>query len=319
MKAKGIDDLWSHVHWLGVLGERGSFTAAAQRLGVSKAAVSTRIAELEHAAGVSLVRRTTRSSRLTEAGQQLVDATRAPFQAIEHSFAGVRDLAAKPTGSLRITVAVALGQQRIVPLLPRFLSQFPSVRLEVDLSDRLSSLAQEGFDLAIRHAETIPDSYVAWTLCQTRSLLVASAQYLERRGTPGAPEDLAGHDCLYYLRGGPTPTWSFEAVKPGKTKAAAGSPAGRISLPIRGPLAANNSETLREMALAGVGIALLPDFSAAAALRAGALRHVLPSWRPVGAFGSRIHAVRPYSPYVPRAVRAFVDFLRRELKGGVGA
>src|SRR6187402_805981 len=101
METIKVESLWTHLHWLTVLCEQGSYTTAAARLGVSKAAMSQRIAELERAAGVSLVQRTTRSVRLTEAGQLLVDDMRTPFEQIAHSFAGVRDLAGVPTGLLR--------------------------------------------------------------------------------------------------------------------------------------------------------------------------------------------------------------------------
>jgi DNA-binding transcriptional LysR family regulator len=288
----------------------GSYTAAAQRLGISKAAMSQRVAELEEAAGLPLVQRTTRSVRLTEAGQQLVDSTRTAFAEIERSFAGIKDLAEAPQGLLRVTAPVALGRQQIVPLLPAFLRQHPAVRVELDLSDRLSSLAIEGFDLAIRHASSAPDTHVAWTLCETRSLLVASRAYLRRRGLPAVPADLAGHDCIHYLRGGDTPAWSFEAV---------GGDGSRISVPVQGPFAANNSEALREAALGGVGIALLPDFSAQKDLAAGRLVVVLPDWRSVGAFGEYLYAIRPYSPHVPRAVHALVACLREALQGGFGS
>lgn len=307
MKNKKIEALWAHVHGLGVLAALGSYTAAAQRLGVSKAAMSQRIAELEQAAGVPLVRRTTRSVRLTEAGQRLVDSTRAAFDEIERSFSGVKDLAAAPRGVLRVTAPVALGRQQIVPLIPAFLKLYPEVRVELELSDRLVSLAQEGFDLAIRHVAVVPDTHVAWTLCETRSLLVASRAYLRRRGVPQAPADLTDHDCLHYLRGGDTPTWSFEPAK---------GRGGRVAVAVKGAFAANNSEALREMALAGAGIALVPDFSAHRDIAAGRLVEVLPGWRPVGAFGDRLHAIRPYSPHVPRTVQALVSYLREGLAAG---
>src|SRR5580658_8348677 len=101
MDTQKIEGLWTHLHWLTVLAEQGTYTAAAARLGVSKAAMSQRISELERAAGVALVQRTTRSVRFTEAGQRLVDETRAPFERIAHSFAEVRDLAGGPRGLLR--------------------------------------------------------------------------------------------------------------------------------------------------------------------------------------------------------------------------
>ena len=306
MDDRRIEALWPHVHSLTVLATAGSFTAAAQRLGLSKAAMSQRVAELERAAGVPLVRRTTRSVRLTEAGEQLVEATRGAYDQIAQGFAGVRDLASAPRGVVRVTAPVALGRQQIVPRLADFLRAHPEVRVELELSDRLVPLAQEGFDLALRHTAAPPDTHVAWPLCETRSWLVATPGYLRRRGTPSHPNDLATHDCLPYLRPGETPTWTFAPDK-GAT---------RVAVPVRGPFSANNSEALREAAMGGLGIALLPDFSAQAALRAKRLVVVLPRWRPVGAFGGHIYALRPYSPYVPRAVQAFVAFWREQLKDG---
>ncbi|MES3000833.1 MAG: LysR family transcriptional regulator [Pseudomonadota bacterium] len=307
MKIKKIDALWSHVHWLGVLASSGSFTAAAARLGVSKAAMSHRIGELEQSAGVPLVRRTTRSVRLTDAGQHLVAATDEAFAAIERSFTGVKDMASEPSGLIRITAPVALGRQRVVPHLASFLNAHPLIRLELDLSDRLSSLAREGFDLAIRHVETVPDTHVAWPLCDTQTVLTASPAYLRKAGTPDSPHDLAAHNCLHYLRDTDRPSWSFEARKGRRD---------RVSVSIRGSFAANNSETLRQLALDGAGIALLPDFSAVEPLQSGKLVRVLPRWRSVGAFGTRIYAIRPYSTQVPRAIHAFVNFLKVELKSG---
>jgi len=143
---------------------------------------------------------------------------------------------------------------------------------------------------------------------------VASRAYLRRAGAPATPQALAGHDCLHYLRPGDTPTWSFEPdpVRAGRSAASG----GRVSVAVRGVFAANNSEALREAALAGLGIALLPDFSAQAAVQAGKLQLVLPHWKPVGAFGEHLYAIRPYSPVVPRAVQAFIGYWRQALEDG---
>ncbi len=309
MNDKNIEALWAHLHWLIVLEQQGSYTAAAARLGVSKAAMSQRIVELERAVGMPLVRRTTRSMRLTEVGQRLVDDIRTPFERIAHSFAGVRDLAGVPTGLLRVTAPVALARQQLVPRLAEFSRANPEVRLELELSDRISSLSMEGFDLAIRHAATVPDTHVAWQLCNTRSLLVASRAYLRRRHAPSTPEALSEHDCLYYPRAQETPTWAFEPLD--------GRSGGeRVTVAITGPFAANNSEALRDAAIAGLGIALLPDFSAQAALEAGKLVEVLPEWVPVGTFAERLYAVRPYASHVPLAVSTFVSFLRHAWVSG---
>lgn len=312
MNEQKISELWHHLHWLSVLAQQGSFTAAAARLGVSKAAMSQRIAELEHAARVPLVQRTTRSVRLTEAGQRLVDDTRASFEQIAQSFAEVRDLADVPRGLLRVTAPVALARQQLVPLLADFLKDHPEVRLELDMSDRLSTLANEGFDLAIRHTERPPDTHVAWSLCRTESVLVATRNYVRRRGVPQHPTDLQNHNCLHYPRSHDTPAWTFEPrhVPDG---------ADRVTVPVTGSFAANNSEALREAALTGAGIALLPDFSAQEALRQGKLVRVLEDWQPVGVFAQDIYAIRPYAPYVPRAVAALVAHLRQELAAGFAA
>ncbi len=318
MDERRIETLWSHVHWLSVLGMLGSYTRAAQRLGVSKAAMSQRITELERAAGVPLVARTTRSVRLTEAGQQLADATVHAFADISSAFAGIQDLAATPRGRLRVTAPVALACQQFAPLLPAFLRAHPEVRIELDLSDRLVPLAQEGFDLAIRHSPAPPDTHIAWTLCATQSLLVASRAYLRRRGVPQQPADLAAHDCLTYLRPGEAAAWQLLRGNV-RDDGPADSSTEKTTVPVSGPLSANNSEALCEAALAGLGIALLPDFSAQAALRSAKLVLVLPGWQPVGTFGGHLYAIRPYSPQVPRAVQALVAYLRDGLRAGFAA
>jgi DNA-binding transcriptional LysR family regulator len=311
MQPRNSDDLWKHLHWLTVLAEQGTYTAAARRLGVSKAAMSQHISDVERAAGVPLVQRTTRSVRLTEAGQRLVDEMREPFDQIAHSFASIRDFAGMPTGLIRVTAPVAFARQQLVPHMGSFLRANPRVRLELDLSDRLSSLAMEGFDLAVRHVASPPDTHVAWKLCATRSVLVASRSYLRRRKAPTRPEELASHDCLNYPRPSEESTWSFEP-----RQRRGGGTEGRITVPIRGPFTANNSEALREAALDGLGIALLPDFSAQSGLRAGRLVEALAQWKPVGTFAEDLYAIRPYSSYVPRAVSAFVEWLRSLLNNG---
>jgi DNA-binding transcriptional LysR family regulator len=224
---------------------------------------------------------------------------------------------------LRITAPVALGRQHVAPALEGFYRAFPDVRVDLELSDRLVPLAREGFDLAVRHTSAPPDNHVAWRLCASRTLLVASAGYLRKRGMPAHPSALASHDCLAYLRGGPA-LWQFERASAREADTAdavapAVGPGGepeRVSVAVQGPLRANNSELLRDAVLSGLGIALVPDFSATAALRAGKLREVLPGWRPVGFFGDAIYAIRPWSPQTPRAVREVIGYLRQALAGG---
>ena len=300
--------VFSDLHLLTVLAQTRSYTQAARRLGISKASVSMRIAELERAAGVPLVRRTTRSVGLTEAGQQLADETQGAFTRIEQSFTGIKDLAGSPRGLVRVTAPVALGRQHIAPTLAGLLKAYPEIRLELDLTDRFVNLAQEGFDLAVRHTQAPPETHVAWRLCGSRTMLVASTGYLRERGKPTHPSELAGHDCLAYLRDAGSQSWSFE--KEGGRKPE------RVMVPVSGSLRANNSEVLREAVLAGLGIGLLPDFSAAGHLGVRELVPLLPHWRPLGFFGDAIYAIRPWSAQVPRAVQCVVDHLRVQMGQG---
>ncbi|WP_085316022.1 LysR family transcriptional regulator [Derxia lacustris] len=310
MTTDRIAPLVADVHLLTVIGETRSFTQAARRLSLSKASVSARIAELERAIGVPLVRRTTRSVALTDAGQRLVDDTAPAFARIGQTLAGVADLAGAPRGLLRVTAPVALGRQHLAPTLAAFCARYPEIRLDLDLSDRLVNLAQEGFDLALRHTHQPPDTHVAWELCATRTVAVASAAYLDARGRPARPGDLAGHACLGYLRDGAL-NWAFE-------RGAGRGRIERVSVAVSGPLRANNSEVLRQALLAGAGIGLLPDFSVMAELTAGRLLPVLPEWRPVGVFGPKLYALRPWSPQLPRAVQCFVDHLKAVFAAGFG-
>lgn len=304
------DLLWGQLQALVAVAQLGSFTRAAQRLGLSKAAISQRIAELERDVGQTLVARTTRSVRLTEAGRQLAEPAEAGFAQLSRSLVEARNAASQPRGLLRVTAPVALGRQHVAPALPSFFERYPEIRLELDLSDRLVPLAQEGFDLAIRHTSSPPDTHVAFKLCASRALLVASPGYLARRGTPAHPSELSEHDCLPYLRPGPA-HWFFE--RQGRQT---GRQPERLRIAVQGPLRAGNSEILREAALAGLGLALLPDFSASSALARGELQELLPAWRAVGFFGDAIYAIHPWASHTPRPVKLLVEHLKQQFAAG---
>ena len=313
-----VADVLPDLHLLTIIAQTRNLTQAARRLGISKASVSTRLRDLERVVGMSLVRRTTRSVTLTAAALQLVDDTQASFARIEQSLEQAKDLAGKPRGLLRISAPVALGRQRIAPSVPDFLRRYPEIRLELDLSDRFVNVTQEGFDLAVRHARSIPDTYIARVLCESRSLLMASPEYLQRRGIPEHPTDLARHDCLLYLRDGPAQSWSFAFEKAGSRKRGE-----RINVPVGGPFKANNSEVLRAAIVGGLGIGLLPDFSLlpdtsaesgqllGSSVESASMVPVLPDWRPVGFFGDRIYAIRPGGVRASRAVECAIEHLRQ--------
>jgi DNA-binding transcriptional LysR family regulator len=301
---QNVEGLWVHLHWLIVLAEQGSYTRAAARLNVSKAAMSQKIAELERVAGIALVQRTTRSVRFTDAGERLVESTRSQFEEIASSFLNVREMAGVARGLVRVTAPVAFARQQLVPKMSHFLRENPEVKVELEVSDRLSSISTEGFDLAIRHSAQVPETHVAVKLCETRSVIVATRDYLEQRGHPTHPADLARHDCLFYPRARGATEWTFQLTSEKR------APESMQVVKVDGPFAANNSESLRDAALDGLGIALLPDFTAQTAVLEGRLQILLEDWRPTGAFADQLFVVRPYASQVPRAIGRFVAHLR---------
>jgi DNA-binding transcriptional LysR family regulator len=312
-----ISPLLADLHLLTVLASTRSFTEAARRLGVSKASASMRITELERAAGVLLVRRTTRSVGLTEAGQQLVNDMLPAFGRISESYIAVKDLVGTPRGLVRVTAPVALGRQHLAPCVAGFLKDFPEIQIELELTDRFVNLANDGFDLAIRHTNTPPETHVAWVLCETRSVLMASPAYLAARGVPTHPSELSAHDCLLYLGGGHSGNWTFAKKRANAVKAVG----ERVGVNIRGSLKANNSEVLRDALVAGLGIGLLPDFSLPPPNASGELPlvRVLPDWHVQGFFGDRIYALRPWSAQVPKPVQCLVEYLRAYFARGFNA
>ena len=301
MKTFKTDALWHHLYWLTVLAEQKSFTQAADRLEVSKSAFSQKIKELETLAGVALVSRTTRSVRLTAAGEKLVSEITPHFGEIERSFFGIRDMTGSVRGLIRITAPGAFARQQLLPQLNDFLKSYPEVRIQLEVEDRIVPMVNEGFDIAIRHSDKLPETSIALPLCETRAMLVASHDYLLQHGVPHDPQALVDHDCLYYPRGTESPRWIFENIA---------EPDQLISINVKGPLATNNSESIRDAALSGMGIAMLPDFSAALAIQRGELKEVLSDWRIVDAFASKIWILRPYTRQTPRAVTIFTQWLQ---------
>ncbi|WP_338068355.1 LysR family transcriptional regulator [Bordetella avium] len=285
---------------LTVLADTRSFTAAAQRLGVSKSLISLRMKALEQALGVSLLLRTTRSVRPTEAGALLIDRSRPALDTLEASFGEVRNLTRAPRGRLRLTAPVALGRQHLGPLLARLGHAYPDIALEVYLSDRFVNLRQEGYDFALRHADQVSDAYVSKRLCATRAYLVASPEYLARQGRPTHPSELSRHRCLLYRGDERNPQWSF-SPRHGRGAAVHVKPTGSLTI--------NNSELLRESAGNGLGIAMVPDFSLG-----GELEAVLPDWDCYAGFGRSLYLLKPFSATPTEAHRlveqALIDYFR---------
>ncbi|XXY46020.1 LysR family transcriptional regulator [Sorangium sp. So ce269] len=277
--------------------ERRSFTAAAAELGVSKSMVSTRVARLEERLGERLLVRTTRKLTVTDAGMNLYARC---ARVLEEAAAAVRGASDADRGRIRLNAPVSFAQMYLAQPLSRFLRATPGAHVELVLNDRLVDLVEERVDLAIRITKLKDSSLVARQLATTALRVVGAPGYLERRGRPEQPGDLLRHDCLRYAHLRVEDEWRFYGA------------AGRISVPVSGPLTASNGTALREAAVAGIGLAVLPRFMVDEDLRAGRLVALLEAFapRPMGIYAVHAAGRRP-----PARVRRLIDHLAAAFRG----
>ncbi len=274
--------------------ERGSFTAAAEDLRLSRAMTSKHVQDLEALLGVGLLNRTTRRISLTEEGRHYHALCVQILADIAEAEQSVAERQAEPQGTLRLNTAVSFGTHHIAPAIVDFTARHPKVRVDMTLVDRVVDLVDEGYDLAIRIGTLASSSLIARRLAPCRLVVCAAPDYLARHGRPVHPADLAGHNCLGYTYGALTDAWRFIG------------PAGETTVPIRGNLQINNGDALRSAALRGHGVVLLPTFIIGADLSVGTLERVLPDYSPPD---MGIHAVYPPGRHLPAKVRSFIDFL----------
>ncbi len=280
--------------------ELGGFAAAASRIGRDASAISRRVSMLEERLGVRLLSRTTRKVALTEAGT--VFYRRAQFALEELASAGQEAIAGAGvvSGKLRITVPNTFGMLWISPLLPKFCSQFPQVRLDVRFDDRNVDIIGERYDVAIRLGVMRSSTLVSRRIAGLRSLLYAAPKYLKRRGTPRTPADLAKHDCIGFTGHSFWPDWPLQKGTTRKT------------IKPLGPLVTDNLEANLSAAVAGLGIILTSDWVAGTSRKTGHLEEVLPGWS-AGTEGG-VYVVMPPGKLVPAKTRAFVDFVTNEFR-----
>ena len=280
------------------------FAAAARALDVPRSKISKQIHALEEAIGVQLLQRTTRSLHLTEAGAEYYDACRDVIASLDEAEQRARTGMGEIRGVLRVNAPMSFGLSRLGPLIPRFNELHPNVELQVVLSDQQVDPVKGGFDVTIRIASLPDSSMIARSLAPAPRIMVASPDYLAREGTPQTPKDLAHHKCLSYgyLQSGV----SLQLCNGKETQ--------RVT--VSGPLHANNGDILAQAAVAGMGIALLPNFIIERAVADGRLVPVLCDWE---APAITVNAVYPSSRRVPMKTRAFIDFLVAELSVEAGA
>lgn len=275
--------------------DHGSFAAAARHLGIPKSTVSKRVAELEARLGTRLIHRTSRSFVLTDAGRDFYDHARAAVIEAEAAESVIQRRQAEPQGLVRITASVPVAQFQLADRLPALAAAYPKLDLQLHVTDRFVDLVREGFDIAIRsHFAPLPDSDLVQRRMSVETItLVAAPGYLNRRGVPERPEDIADHDGL--LTGPASRTWRLTS-RDGR----------EVQVAPRVRLIADESLVLLRAAAAGLGIACLPESMAASFIGTRELTRVLPDWT-AGSVTSTI--LTPHRRGQLPAVRAAIDFL----------
>jgi DNA-binding transcriptional LysR family regulator len=277
--------------------QEGSFSAAARKLGLTPAAISKSVARLEAGLGVRLFQRSTRSLSLTTEGKRLYSQIRQPWNEISDALAGLKQGAGKPAGTLKVSMAVAVGRNYFVPLLDEFMERYPDIVPDLYFENRQVDLIAEGYDVAIGGGIELQEGLIARELARVRVVLAASPAYLERRGNPGSPAALSRHHGLLRrsLSSGRLSAWVLKDQG-----------GHEVVADIRPAAVFDDPEAIARAASRGLGIAMLPLPHAAPLLESGELVRVLPGW-----YGES----RPLSIYyssrklVPAKTRAFVDYI----------
>jgi len=284
--------------------ESGSFARAADRLNLSTSATSRHVAELESHLRTRLLNRTTRRVSLTDSGRAFYERCVQLLGDLEEAEQEAARAAVVPRGTMKLTTSVAFGVRHLAPAIAAFLARHREVRFDVSLSDRIVDLVEEGFDLGIRIGGPGSENLVARKLGETRLVPCASPEYLESRGAPQSPDELARHNCFTYEHVTPRNLWRFR-------DAAGHEQAVRVS----GNLHSNNGDLLAEVAARGTGIVFEPAFIVGPEVRAGRLVPLLQDFEPAPV---PIYAVYPSRKHLSAKVRLFVDFLVDSFAGTAG-
>lgn len=280
--------------------DAGSFVSGGKAMGLSRSAAGKAIARLEDRLGTRLLNRTTRSLSLTDEGQAFYESGLEILASVERAEASAAGERGTPRGVLRLTVPDGFGRAAVLPAAAKYLKAWPDVQVEMSFTDRLADIVEEGFDLAIRIGVTAPDTrLVSRTVTTFRAVLCAAPEYLAASGTPQEAADLAAHDCLIFTSSGQRQGWRLRGAD-GIWFRAQG----------RSRLRLDNGEAIRDAALAGLGIAFLPDFMVAGDIESGRLVQVLPG---LAADGVPVVTLYPSKRLLEPRVRRFIDLMVEEL------
>lgn len=273
--------------------EVGSLSAAGREFGLSPSAASSRLSNLEKELGTQLVARTTRRTGLTEAGQVFLRHASAAVEELAQARRLIDAAEDTPRGTLKISSNIFFGRKHLLPYLAEYRQLYPEVRLEVDMTDRMVDMVEEGYDLAIRGGVLPDSSLLARKLGGNPRVLCASPDYLARRGAPQTPEDLRNHDCIGF---DPMPVWYFNG------------PEGELTHPLEDPVISGDSgDFAYDAALYGLGLTVKSIAHVWEDLRDGRLVEVMTDY-PIARTGN-IYAVYPPARFIPPKITSFIDFL----------
>ena len=278
--------------------EESGFSAAARSLDMSKSAVSKQVTLLEDQMGVRLLQRTTRKLALTDAGAAFYERCVRVVAEAEEAERALSQLQVAPRGLLRITAPVGFGVAHLTGVLLEFQKLYPEVEVDLQLSDRLVDLVEEGFDMAVRISRLQDSSLVARKLCPMPMHIVAAPAYLAQHGTPTEPRDLTRLNCLSYSYASSGDTWNLRHRD------------RDVAVHVSGNLRTNTGEVILSAVRAGIGVAILPAFLAGPGLCSGELVELLTDCRlPTGA----VYAIYPHSRHLSTKVRVMIDLMVKAL------
>jgi DNA-binding transcriptional LysR family regulator len=288
-------DRWTEIELFVQVAELGSLTRAAGALGLSNAAASRHLAALEERLSARLVQRNTRRLFLTDVGEEFFRRCKPLLGELREAESAVNEAVLKPTGQLRVMASLSFSMIVIAPLLPEFHQRYPGLRVEIVVSNRYSDLLENNIDVAIRNREFESDSAITVRrLAETKRVLAASPQYLQRRGVPRRPDELAGHTLLVYnLANHP---YELRFTRNGAV----------TSVPVTPALEANDGQVVRAAALRHMGILMQPLYIIHDDIVAGRLVPVLQEWE---LQRLTINIAYPTRRHLPAKVRCFIDFL----------
>lgn len=280
--------------------EAGSFSKAAQDLGCSQPTITKQISLMEQRLGVRLLNRNTRGISLTESGLVYFERCKSVLQEFDQAEASVREQRGVLSGSLRIGTSMAFGRQVLAPWILDFIQQYPHLKVDISCDDHFVDMVGQGLDVTVRLGKLANSSLGCRYLGSNPWVMVAAQSYLDLHGAPHTPDDLIQHDCLVYSTVQGDDLWRLRV------------PGGDwTAVPVQGPLKSNNLAILLNAARAGLGIAIVPLYAAAAAIREGYLHplmvdHLLP--------GQEINAVFPSARLVPLKVSVFASYLQQRFR-----